>query len=149
MSPSDARLSNDAPHDQALWLALADPVTRDVACDPPSARKLAVQRPALRVITLTTPPIAPLPKMRALRPAHDFDAIDAGGRQVRGVEPAAERVERHAVDQHERVVGFAAARKDRRDRAAAAICHQAEAGYQCAAVGGRSRSGARRDPRDR
>ncbi len=41
---------------------------------------------------------------RALGPAHDLDVIDPGGREMAGVEAAAERVLRHAVDEHERVV---------------------------------------------
>ena len=53
----------------------------------------------------------------ALRPAHDFDPLDVGDRQMREVEAAAERIGLHAVNEHERVVRLAAARKDARQRA--------------------------------
>jgi hypothetical protein len=55
-----------------------------------------------------------------LRTPDDLDAIDVHGRQVGEVEAAAKRVRRHAVDDDERIVGFAAAWKDAREGAAAA-----------------------------
>ena len=53
---------------------------------------------------------------------------------MRGIEAAAERVLRNAVDEHERVVGFAAAREERRHRAAAAVLDDAEAGREAQRV---------------
>src|SRR5690606_16810062 len=47
----------------------------------------------------------------ALRSAYDFVPVDVGRGRMCRVEAAAQRVLRHAVDQHERVVRFAAAWK--------------------------------------
>ena len=40
---------------------------------------------------------------RALRSAHDLDALDIGDRHLRQVEAAAERIGANAVNEHERV----------------------------------------------
>lgn len=48
---------------------------------------------------------------RALRAANYLDALRTGGRQMGGVEGAAERVLRDAVNEDEGVVGFAATRE--------------------------------------
>src|SRR5262249_14860726 len=63
---------------------------------------------------------------RAWRSGDDRDVIDISRGEVPKVEPAAERVHPHTVDQHERVVGAAASRKDRGDRAAAAAARHGE-----------------------
>ena len=66
---------------------------------------------------------------RRARAAHDLDALDGGQRQVREIEDAlAGGVDAHAVDQHQRVVGVAAAQEQRVLRAAAAGAHQVDAG---------------------
>ena len=57
---------------------------------------------------------------RALRPTDDFDALDLPVPKCATSHEAAERVLRDAVDDHEGVVRLAAAREDRRQRAAAA-----------------------------
>ena len=66
---------------------------------------------------------------RALRSAHDLDAIDVGERHLRQIEAAAERVGANAVDQHEREVRLAAAREQRRQRARSAAARDGEAGH--------------------
>src|SRR3546814_10244926 len=61
------------------------------------------------------------PQRRA-RAAHDFDALDLLGRQMREVEqPRAGGSDAHAVDQDQGLVGIGATQKNRRRRAGAAI----------------------------
>ena len=57
----------------------------------------------------------------------DLDAIEPRGREVREIEAAAELVEWNPVDEHERVVRFAAAREDGRHRAPPARHRHAQA----------------------
>ena len=74
---------------------------------------------------------------RALRSADHFDALDLACAEVREVHEAAERVLRDAVDEHERVVGLAAAREDRRQRAAAARGEHRQPGHEPQRIGDR------------
>ena len=59
---------------------------------------------------------------RALRSAQHLDALDILQRHLRQIEAAAERIGANPVDQDQRVVGFAAAREERRHRAGPPFC---------------------------
>ena len=67
---------------------------------------------------------------RALRSAHDLDPLDVAQRHLRQIEAAAERIGADAVDQHEREVRFASARKERGERARPAASRDGEAGHR-------------------
>ena len=70
----------------------------------------------------------------ALRTADDFDAFEVGHRQMGEVESAAEGVRAHPVDQDEREVRFAAARKQRRDASPPAALGHGEPRHQAERV---------------
>ena len=77
------------------------------------------------------------------RAAHDLDAIDQRDRQVlEGDQAGGGRAHAHAVDQHQHVVGLAAAHEHRGELAVAALVGDVDAGAAAQQVGERSRLGA-------
>ena len=116
------------PSPRADWPRTLPAVARNVSKPPPSSDADAVGRAAVPRDDADDRADGIRSVERALRSANDFDPLDVGDRQVREVEAAAERVGLHAVDEHERVVRFAAAREDARQRAAAAVGNDRQPG---------------------
>ena len=66
-------------------------------------------------------------EQHAFRPAHDFHAVEPGGGQVREIERPARFGDGHAIEQNQRSVGVASARKQRSQSAVLSGLHHVDA----------------------